>query len=107
MSGTLNELTEATFAAEIAAGVTLVDFWAPWCGPCRMQTPILEQLAPQVAGKVKIGKVNVDENPGIAGEFGVTGIPTLIVFKNGAEAERFVGVQSAEILKDRLAKHTA
>jgi thioredoxin 1 len=107
MSGALIDLTEASFAGEIAKGVTLVDFWAPWCGPCRMQTPILEQLAPQLAGKVRIGKVNVDENPGVAGEFGVTGIPTLIVFKNGAEVERFVGVQPAEVLKDRLALHMA
>jgi thioredoxin 1 len=107
MSGNLIDLSEATFKAETAAGVTLVDFWAPWCGPCRMQTPILEQLAGTIGTAAKIGKVNVDENPSIAAEFGVSGIPTLIIFKNGAEVERFVGVQPAEVLQAQLARHTA
>ena len=107
MSGALSELSDATFAAETAKGVTLVDFWAPWCGPCRMQAPILEGLAKQVGGKVKICKLNVDDNPATAAGFGVSGIPTLIVFKNGKEVERLVGVQAAEVLTQHLAKHTA
>ncbi len=95
MSGALKELTGESFDQGVASGVTLVDFWAPWCGPCRMQTPILEQLAPQVAGRATIAKLNVDEAPEVAARFNVRSIPTLILFKDGAVMQQFVGVQPA------------
>ncbi len=98
MAGTLSDLNETTFDNAVKSGITLVDFWAPWCGPCRMQTPILEQLAPQVASRAKIAKVNVDEAPGIAAKFGIRSIPTLILFKDGAVVQQFVGVQQASKL---------
>ena len=93
MSENLVELTTEGFEQQIAKGVTLVDFWAPWCGPCRMQTPILEQLAPQVAGQAVIAKVNVDESPDVAAKYGIRSIPTLILFKDGQVVQQFVGVQ--------------
>jgi len=98
MSGSLTDLNESTFDGQVKQGLTLVDFWAPWCGPCRMQTPILEQLAPQVAGRATIAKVNVDEAPGIAAKFGIRSIPTLILFKDGAVVQQFIGVQQASKL---------
>jgi thioredoxin 1 len=97
MSAGILELNESNFAAEIQSGTVLVDFWAPWCGPCRMQTPILEQLVGKVAG-AKIAKVNVDEAGSVAAKFGVQSIPTLIVFKDGKPAKQFVGVQQAATL---------
>jgi thioredoxin 1 len=93
MAGNLVELTVADFDGQVKAGVTLVDFWAPWCGPCRMQAPILDKLAPKVAGKATIAKVNVDEAPEIAARYGVRSIPTLILFKDGQVVQQFVGVQ--------------
>jgi thioredoxin 1 len=92
------ELTEATFDQEISNGLTLVDFWAPWCGPCRMQTPILERVASKVAGKAKIAKLNVDEHGEPAARFGVRAIPTLILFKDGKAVQQFVGVQPEDSL---------
>lgn len=72
----------------------LVDFWAPWCGPCKMVGPVVESLAQDNAGKINVGKVNVDENKELAVKYGVRGIPTLVVFKGGSEAQRVVGAQS-------------
>ena len=82
----------------------LVDFWAPWCGPCQMMGPIVEELAKEMEGKVKIGKLNVDENSRIAQEFSIMSIPALIIFKDGKEIKRLVGVQSKEALKEELGK---
>ena len=102
MSEKLIDLNDDEFDMNIAEGVTLVDFWAPWCGPCRMQTPILEELAESIEGQVKIAKVNTDEASGVAGGFGVQAIPTLILFKDGKELQRFIGVQSKDILMDAI-----
>ena len=93
-------LNEANFDREIKESTFpfLVDFWAQWCGPCQMLGPTLEQIAADFKGRVNVGKVNVDENPNLAGNFGVMSIPTLILFVNGQEKERLVGV----VPKDRL-----
>ena len=80
----------------------LIDFWAPWCGPCKMQTPILEKIASSGDFNVKIAKLNTDENPEIAQNHGIVSIPTLILFKEGKEVERFVGVQPEEVLRQKL-----
>ena len=97
MSAGILELTESNFAAETRSGLVLVDFWAPWCGPCRMQTPILEQLVGKVPG-ANIAKLNVDDAGAIAAKFGVQSIPTLLVFKDGRIVQQFVGVQQAPTL---------
>jgi thioredoxin 1 len=99
MSANLLTLTPETFDAAIAEGVTLVDFWAPWCGPCKMLTPILEtQVAPALAGRAKIAKVNVDEARDLAVKYGVRSIPALFVFKNGQVVQQMVGLQSGDAL---------
>ena len=76
----------------------LVDFYADWCGPCKMMSPIIEELAAELDGKAKVGKINVDENPDIAVEYNVMSIPTLIIFKNGKEEKRLVGLRDKEEL---------
>jgi len=103
--GSLAETGTKTFETDVlkTAGKVLVDFWAPWCGPCRMQTPILERLAAAGDINAKIFKVNTDENPDIAQKYGIVSIPTLILFENGQEVERYVGVQPENILKTKLA----
>ena len=94
MAGKAINLTDGNFAETIGSGVTLVDFWAPWCGPCMMQGPIVEQVAGKVEGRAKVAKVNVDEGQQAAGQYGVRSIPTLIIFKDGEPVQQFVGVQS-------------
>ena len=96
------EITDANFGETIQSGVTLVDFWAPWCGPCQMQGPIIDKIAEAYEGRATIGKLNVDDNPETAATFGVMSIPTLILFKDGEKTEQFTGVQSEEKLKAAL-----
>ncbi len=101
-------LTDTTFDSEVSAGLVLVDFWAPWCGPCRMQAPILEEVAQAVAGKARVGKVNVDESPAVAARFGIRSIPTLGLFRDGKPVRGWVGVQQApELTKAVLAETEA
>lgn len=94
------ELTTAEYESTVGSGVALLDFWAEWCGPCRMMGPILDDVAGAYAGKATVAKVNVDNEPALAEKFGVSSIPTLVVLKNGAEAQRFIGVTAkAELAK--------
>ena len=95
------ELNQQTFKDFVASGLVLVDFWAPWCGPCRMQIPILDQVAEKLP-TVKIGKVNVDENSELAVQFGVNTIPYLLIFKDGQKVGDFVGMRQANVLIDAL-----
>lgn len=99
-------VTDDNFDAEVLKSEipVLVDFWAIWCVPCRMQNPILEELAEEFDGKVKIAKLNVDENPNTAGNFGVMSIPTLMLFKNGESVKQWIGVQSKETLVGEFRK---
>ena len=100
----INELTESMFESKVleSKGSVLLDFWAPWCGPCRMQTPILEKLDQSDDIDVVILKCNTDENPAIAQKLDIVSIPTLILFRDGKETERFVGVQPETVLRDKL-----
>jgi len=96
------EVTDANFDDTIRSGVILVDFWAPWCGPCLMQGPVVDKLAQQYDGRATVAKLNVDDNPDTPAKFGVMGIPTLILFKDGGKVHQFVGVQSEDNLKAAL-----
>lgn len=96
------ELTSADFDGAVESGVTLVDFWAEWCGPCRMMAPILDELANDYKDKVTVAKVNVDNENDLAGRFNVMSIPTLLVFKDGEVQKRFVGVTSRSDLSEAL-----
>lgn len=98
------KLDDTSFQEAVAKGVTLVDFWAEWCMPCRMQGPILETLAKKIGDKAKIAKLNVDESPAAAQALGITSIPTLIIFKDGEPVAGFVGVQSEATLQSALEK---
>jgi thioredoxin 2 len=97
-------VTDATFSSEVehSSIPVVVDMWAPWCGPCRAIAPVLEQLAGEMTGRVRIAKLNVDENQVTAGRFNVRSIPTLLVFKGGREVDRLVGVMPKAELKQRL-----
>lgn len=96
MSENVVELTDQNFSESIKDGTVLVDFWAPWCGPCQMMSPIIESVAGKTSATV--AKINVDDHNEAAAQYGVQSIPTLIIFKNGEEAKRFVGVQTEDDL---------
>jgi thioredoxin 1 len=97
-------ITEENFDKVISGESVLVDFWAPWCAPCRMQTPILEDLEKEVGGRAVIGKLNVDDAPSVASRFGIISIPTLMIFSRGEPVRQFVGVQMKETLAEALEK---
>ncbi len=97
--------TDADFAANIASWVTLVDFWAEWCGPCQIMLPRLEELAGKVDGKAKVMKHDVDAHPATPSQFRIMSIPTIIIFKDGQPVEKFVGVQDTAVLEAAIAKH--
>lgn len=95
-------VTKENFTENVAQGVSLLDFWAPWCGPCKMQLPIVEELSEELKGQATIAKVNVDEQPELASQFGVMSIPTLILFKDGQPVDKLVGLQSKDSLKTKI-----
>jgi thioredoxin 2 len=103
------KVTDANFAAEIERSPlpVLLDMWAPWCGPCGMVAPVIEELAAEMAGRVRVAKLNVDENPATAARFGVQSIPTLLLLKGGRELDRIVGVQSKAAIVQRIERVAA
>jgi thioredoxin 1 len=106
MSTTLHEFTDTNFAAEVLASdlPVIVDFWAEWCGPCKMLTPIFEKLAVEYDGKIRMGKLNVDNNPQTAAKYGIVSIPALLFFKGGTIVEQHTGLLAAPALKTKIAK---
>ena len=102
-------ITDANFPSEVESSPlpVLLDMWAAWCGPCRLLAPVVDELAGELAGRVKVGKLNVDENPSIAGRFGVQSIPTLLVLKGGREVDRIVGVVPKADLARRVERAIA
>lgn len=98
----MKHLTDDNFQKEISAGVTLVDFHANWCGPCRMLAPILEEVAKDVKGKANIAKVDIDNEQKTAAQFQIASVPTMILFKNGKEVRRLIGLRNAEAIKEMI-----
>jgi thioredoxin 1 len=100
-------VSDATFGPEVEQhkGLVLVDFWATWCGPCHMVAPVLEQLATEHAGKVKVAKLDVDENPQTAMRFNVRSIPTVLFFKDGQKVDQLVGAYQKPVFEERIQKH--
>lgn len=100
----VTEITKENFKSFVLDSnkPVLIDFWAPWCGPCRMVSPIVDELAEDLDGKANIGKINVDEQPDLAAQYGIMSIPTLLVFKGGELAGKKIGVQTKQALKEML-----
>lgn len=107
MSKNVVEFTDENFATEVesGSGLTVVDFWAPWCGPCRFVAPVIDALADEYEGKAKIGKLNVDDNPATASRYGIRSIPTIGLFKDGEPVEGVVGAVSKGALQSLIEKH--
>jgi thioredoxin 1 len=107
LMGTVKQVTDQSFAEDVlqADGLVLVDFWAPWCGPCRAVAPVLEQIAARYAGRVTIVKMNVDENPLTPGQYGVRSIPTIALFKGGEVVDGVLGAAPQSFFRDMLDKH--
>lgn len=106
MSDKITNLTNDTFKTAVASATpVLVDFWAPWCGPCKAIAPILDELAGELDGQIQICKVNVDENDAVAAEYGIRAIPTMLIFKAGQVVDTIVGMLPKEALKTKLAAH--
>ncbi|GBC89148.1 MAG: thioredoxin [Hydrogenobacter thermophilus] len=107
MAGSVIVLTESNWHAEVINSdkPVVVDFWAPWCGPCRIIAPIIEELAMELGDKVKFGKLNTDENPNIAMQYGIRAIPTIMLFSKGEIADTRIGVQPKEALKQMILSH--
>ena len=103
---TVGKVSDASFESDVlkSAEPVVVDFWAEWCGPCRMIAPALEEIAGQLGNKVKIVKLNVDENPKVTEKYGITSIPTLILFKNGEQAARQLGLKTRQVLEQWIDK---
>jgi len=106
MSTKVIEYTDGNFEVEVeeGSGITVVDFWAPWCGPCRLVAPVIEQLAEEYAGRIRVGKLNVDENPGVASRYGIRSIPTIGIFRDGVPVEGVVGAVPKATLKSAVEK---
>jgi thioredoxin 1 len=98
------DINEQNFEEEILTfnGISLVDFWAPWCGPCKMMGPIVEEVAKEFEGKIRVRKVNVDDNPGISGKYEILSIPALKFFKNGEVVDEMIGLQPKEVLSEKI-----
>lgn len=103
------EVTDASFATEVSNSnlPVLVDFWAPWCGPCRMVAPIIEEIGATYEGRFKVAKVNVDDSPEVSAKYGIRSIPTLLIFKQGAVVDQLVGAVSRKVLVGKLDEHLA
>ena len=106
MSSAVLDITDASFEMEVLKSGTpvLVDFWAEWCGPCKMLSPTVDKLANEFTGKLKVVKLNVDENPNSSSKFGIQAIPTLLIFKNGTNSDRIVGMITEKDLRSRIEK---
>jgi thioredoxin 1 len=100
-------VTDSSFEQDVVQSdvPVLVDFWAPWCGPCRMVAPVVDEIAEQYAGKIKVVKLNTDENPGVASQYGIRSIPTLMIFKGGSKVEMVVGAVPKATLAKAIEQH--
>lgn len=107
MAENVAEVTDDSFKAEVLESSlpVLVDFWAPWCGPCRMVAPVVSEIADQYDGKVKVVKLNTDDNPGVASQYGIRSIPTLMIFKGGQRVDMVVGAVPKTTLAQTVEKH--